>query len=294
MKRILFSLVLIATLLLAACGGPDTTPAPAATQAPAQPVATQAPAQPAATQAPAGNTHLDQIKSAGTIKVGTSADYPPFEYVDGNGNKVGFDVELMEELGKRLGVKVEWVDMPFDSLLAAVQQGKIDAAISAFNYSEERDKTVDFTEPYYTSEDAFLVAEGFTGQIANPEDIAQYMVGVQTGTTQDGWITDNLVKPGKLAETNLFRYDRVDQAVLDLKSGRIDVLMADYVPAQAVAKQQGGLKIVYHGVLSSGPMNIVIPEGDSGLAQALNTVIQQLKTDGFIDQLAQKHIAGGQ
>lgn len=292
MKRMLFSLVLIATLLLAACGSPAS--APVATQAPAQPAATQAPAQPAATQAPAGNPHLDQIKTAGTIKIGTSADYPPFESVDSNGKKVGFDIELMEELGKRLGVKVEWVDMPFDSLLAAVQEGKIDAAISAFNYSEERDKTVDFTEPYYTSEDAFMVAESFTGQIANPEDIAQYMVGVQTGTTQDTWITDNLVTPGKLAESNLFRYDRVDQAVLDLKSGRIEVLMADYVPAQAVAKQQGGLKIVYHGVLSSGPMNIVIPDGDAALAQALNAIIQQLKTEGFIDQLAVKHIAGEQ
>lgn len=292
MKRILFSLVLVATLLLSACGSPAATPAPAqpaATQAPAQPAATQAPAQ-----APAGDTHLDKIKAAGTIKVGTSADYPPFEFVDSNGKKTGFDIDLMEEIARRLGVKVEWVDMPFDSLLAAVQEGKIDASISAFNYSEERDKTVDFTEPYYTSEDAFMVAENFSGQITNPEDVAQYMVGVQTGTTQDTWITDNLVKTGKLVETNLFRYDRVDQAVLDLKSGRIDVLMADLVPAKAVADQQGGLKIVYNGVLSSGPMNIVIPEGDTALAQAMNDAIKQLQSEGFIDQLAQKYIASGQ
>lgn len=235
--------------------------------------------------------HLEAVKQAGVIKVGTSADYPPFESVDSSGNKVGFDIDLMTEIAKRMGVKLEWVDMPFDSLIAGVQEGKIDAAISAFNYSEERDKAIDFTEAYYTSEDSFMVAEGFTGQITNPEDVANFKVGVQTGTTQDSWLTDNLVTPGKLKEENLFRYDRVDQAALDLKSGRIEVLMSDYVPADALSKQLGGLKIVFKGVLSSGPMNIVIPNGDKELAAAMNEIIKQLQAEGFINQLAQKYFA---
>ncbi len=260
MKRIvvLVSLLVAASLLLSACGG-----------------------------AKAAN-HLEAIKQAGVIKIGTSADYPPFESVDASGNKVGFDVDLMTEIAKRLGVKLEWVDMPFDSLIAAVQEGKIDASISAFNYSEERDQTIDFSEAYYTSEDAFTVAEGFAGTIVNPEDVAAYKVGVQTGTTQDSWLTDNLIKTGKLPEENIFRYDRVDQAMLDLKNGRIDVMMSDYVPAQALVKQLGGL-VVYHGVLSSGPMNIVIPNGDKELQQAINDILKQLKDEGFIDQLAVKY-----
>jgi polar amino acid transport system substrate-binding protein len=202
--------------------------------------------------------HLDALKQAGVIKVGTSADYPPFESVDANGNKVGFDIELMTEIAKRLGVKLEWVDMPFDSLIAAVQEGKIDASISAFNYTEERDKTIDFSDAYFTSEDAFTVADGFAGTIVEPQDVAKYKVGVQTGTTQDGWLTDTLVTDGALPEANLFRYDRVDQAMLDLKNGRIDVMMSDYIPAQSLVKQLNGLKIVYHGVLSTGPVNIII------------------------------------
>lgn len=234
--------------------------------------------------------HLEAIKQAGTIKVGTSADYPPFESVDASGNKVGFDIDLMTEVAKRLGVKLEWVDMPFDSLIAAVQEGKIDMAISAFNYSEERDQKIDFTDAYYTSEDSFMVTDGFTGTIAKPEDVAGYKVGVQTSTTQDTWLTDNLITKGMLPEGNVSRYDRVDQAALDLKAGRIDVLMSDYVPAQALVKQMGGLKIVYHGVLSSGPVNMVIPNGDSELQAELNKIIQQLKDEGFIDQLAVKHI----
>jgi polar amino acid transport system substrate-binding protein len=263
MKRIVacISLLLLISLILAGCGSSRA------------------------------DNHLDAIKQAGVIKVGTSADYPPFESVDENGNKVGFDIELMTELAKRLDVKLEWVDMPFDSLIAAVQEGKIDASISAFNYSEERDQTIDFSDAYYTSEDAFTVAEGFTGTIVNPEDVAAYKVGVQTGTTQDGWLTDTLVADGALPEENLFRYDRVDQAMLDLKNGRIDVMMSDYIPAQSLAKQLGGLNIVYHGVLSSGPVNIVIPDGDVELQQAVNEILKQLQEEGFIDQLAVKYFA---
>jgi polar amino acid transport system substrate-binding protein len=235
--------------------------------------------------------HLEAIKQAGTLKVGTSADYPPFESVDASGNKVGFDVDLMTEVAKRLGVKLEWVDMPFDSLIAAVQEGKIDASISAFNYSEERDQKIDFSDAYYTSEDAFTVADGFAGTVANPQDVAKYKVGVQTGTTQDSWLTDTLVADGALPESNLFRYDRVDQAMLDLKNGRIEVMMSDYIPAQAIATQLGGLNIVYHGVLSSGPMNIVVPDKDIELQKAINEIIKQLQDEGFIDKLAVKYFA---
>ncbi len=260
MKRFLglMSLVVLVSLLLTSCGG-------------------------------ASGSHLDTIKAAGVIKIGTSADYPPFEYIDEGGNRVGFDIELMEEVAKRLGVTVEWVDMPFDSLIAGVQEGKIDASISAFNYTEERDQVVDFSEPYYMGEDAFLVADGFAGTIAAPEDVAAYKVGVQTGTTQDSWLTDSLVAEGLLPEENLFRYDRADQAALDLKSGRIDVMMADYIPAAALAEQIGGLKVAYQAVISSGPTNIVIPEGDVELTDAINEILAQLATEGYIEELGLKY-----
>lgn len=235
--------------------------------------------------------HLSKIKDAGKIVVGTSADYPPFEFVDEAGTTTGFDVELMNEIAKRMGVTVEWTDMPFDSLIAAVQEGKIDASIAAFNYDEERDKTVDFTDAYYTSEDSFVVLEGFTGDLSDPMNLANYKVGAQSGTTQDGWITDNLLTPGLITEDKFMRYERVDQAILDLQAGRIEVLMADYVPAQAYVADFGGLKIVYHGVLSTGPMNIVIPQGDTALQTEINRILKELQADGFVDELAMKYFS---
>jgi len=264
MRRIPCSVLLIVaiTLVLSACG----------------------PKEPA--------NHLEAIKQEGKLVAGTSADYPPFESIDENGNMVGFDIDLINEIGKRMGVEVEIQDMPFDSLIASVQEGKIDLSIAAFNYTEERDKTVDFTDAYYYAEDGFLVAEDFAGEVTAPEDAAQYRVGVQTGATADGWATENLLDTGLMSEENLFRYERMDQAALDVKAGRIDILITDYIPAQALAGELGGLKVVYHAEVSTGPVNIIVPEGDVELTNAMNEIIADLLEEGFIDELAERHIGG--
>ncbi|MFZ3150505.1 MAG: ABC transporter substrate-binding protein [Anaerolineaceae bacterium] len=234
---------------------------------------------------------LDTIKEEGKVVVGTSADYPPYEFVDETGAYTGFDVELMTEIAKRMGVTLEWTDMPFDSLITAVQEGKIDMSIACLNYDEERDLSVDFSEAYYTTEDAFIVAEGFTGTFEVPEDAANYKVGVQSGTMQDDWLTTNLVDAGLLPEANLFLYERVDQAALDLEAGRIDVLMSDYVPAQSLVESHTGFEIVYKGELSTGPINIVIPEGDTELKAEVDGIIKELQDEGFIEALAVKYFS---
>ena len=234
---------------------------------------------------------LEKIQKAKKVVVGTSADYPPYEYLDDAGNKTGFDIELMAEIAKRMGVELEWVDMPFDSLVAAVASGKLDMSISCFNYSAERDEQVDFSDAYYTSEDAFLVKSGFAGAIVNPEDVAKYKIGVQSGTVQDDWLTTTLVEAGLVEDSNISRYERVDQAALDLNAGRIEVLMADYVPAQALVKQYPDFQVVYHAVLSTGPLNIVLPDGDAKLQAEINKVIKALQDEGFIDTLATKYFS---
>ncbi len=234
---------------------------------------------------------LEKIQKAGKVVVGTSADYPPYEYVDESGEYTGFDIELMTEIAKRLQVELVWTDMPFDSLVAAVQEGKIDMSISCFNFTEERDKLVDFSEAYYTSEDAFLVVEGFAGTIAEATDVAKYKIGVQSGTVQDDWVTTELVEAGLMEEANLSRYERVDQAALDLQAGRIEVLVADDVPAEALMKQFGGFKMIYQGQLYTGPINIVLPDGDAALKTEIDKIIKTLQDEGFIDSLAVKYFS---
>ena len=233
---------------------------------------------------------LEAVKQAGKIVFGTSADFPPFESVDENGNFVGFDIDLMNELGKRMGLKVEIVDMPFDSLIASVQEGKIDASVAAFNYSEERDQAVDFTDPYYFAEDGILVAEDFAGEINGPEDMANYVIGIQTGSMQEAWVVENLVDTGLLSDENLFRYERIDQAAMDIKAGRVDALMTEAVVTKNVAKELGGLQVIFTGVVSNGPVNIIVPEGSTELTAEMNKYIAEMLSDGFIDTIILKHM----
>jgi len=233
---------------------------------------------------------LDKIKKDGKVLVGTSADYPPYEFVDSTGKKTGFDIELMEEIGKRMGVKVEWVDMPFDSLIAAVKEAKIDVSISCFNYDEERAKEVGFSKAYFNSEDSFIANKDFTGKIEKPEDVAAYKLGVQSGTTQDTWIKENLIDKNLIKEENVQLYERVDQAALDLAAGRIDILMADYVPAKALLKANPGFQMLLHeAIASAGPLNIVLPLNDEKVKTEIDKAIDTLQTEGVIDQLAAKY-----
>lgn len=240
----------------------------------------------------ARNSHLEAIKQAGVIRVGTSPDYPPYESLGTGGKRVGFDIDLMEEIARRMGAKVEWVEMPFEELIPAVKDGKIDAAVAAFNQSEERDQVVDFTDAYYTWEDAFVAADSFAGAISKPEDAGAYKVGVQKGSLQDGWLTHTLIASGGMQAESLFQYKTTNQAVFNLKKGRVEVLMLDYNSAQALIGKQKGLKVLYHGSMSTAPIHMVIPQGDADLQEAINEIIKQLQDEGFIDNLAARYFFG--
>jgi len=242
MKKILFlgSIIMIMALMLTACGSKEPA------------------------------NHLEAIQQDGKMVVATSADFPPYEFVDE-------------------GV----IDMPFDSLLAAVQEGKIDLTIAAFNYTEERDKSVDFTDAYQESWTVIMVTDDFAGTLVTAEDIAGYIIGSQTGSTGDTWATETLVDTGLMSEKNLFRYERVDQGLLDLQAGRVDIYLVDNVPAETYAKQMGGLKVIsLPDIFDVKTVNIIVPEGDAALTAALNDVIAELKSEGYIANLEQTWLSG--
>lgn len=231
------------------------------------------------------DSHYGQMRQAGMMIVGTSADYPPFESLDSAGNFTGFDIALIREIGSRLKLEVEIQDRPFDSLIDAVAAGEVDLAISAFNYSEERDAIVDFTAPYYKARDAVLIVEGSPVMFNGPTDLAAYRVGVQSGTTQDGWIAENLVGSGAMSADNVTGFERLDDAVAALQAGEVDAVLMESVVALSLIDNLGGLRVGYEGAVSSGPINIVVPEGDVELTGALNETIAELEEEGFVDQL---------
>ncbi len=237
-------------------------------------------------QAPANK--LEEIKAKGKMIVGTSADYPPFEYKDENDNFVGFDMDLIREIGKRMGVEVEIQDMAFDSLIAAVEQGKVDVVIASMAPTEERMQKVDFSATYHYQKNSFLTAVDSSITLAKPEDAAMYKIGVQTGTTLDDWVTKNLVNTGKMPAENVFRYERADQSILDLQAGRIDLVLTDAGPAKEYEKQ-GQAKIVLTEKLFDTGENIALKKGETELKAELDRIINQLLSEGFIDNLAKQY-----
>ena len=130
MKKLVFVVLLLIVALLALSGCTAVQPA-------------------GQSGAAAESGKLAQIKAAGKIVVGTSADYPPYESIDADGNFVGFDMDLIRAVGEKLGVEVEIQDMPFDSLIASVQEGKIDAVIAAMQATAERDAYYQPQPTYY-------------------------------------------------------------------------------------------------------------------------------------------------
>ena len=219
-----------------------------------------------------------------TLIVGTSADYEPFEYVDESGNYVGFDIELMEEVAARLDMEIEWQDIAFDGLIGSLQSEKIDAIIAAMSATPEREEQVDFTKPYFIGADAIIVAEGSGIEINKNEDMNGYRVGVQSGTIQEEWVDANI-------DAEVSRYERAEQAIMDLKSGRIDVVAMDYYAATSFMAQ-GGLELGLKTEFSGEHMAIAVKEGNTELRDQIDVVVAELQAEGFVEELAMKYLSG--
>lgn len=246
------------------------------------PVQTSAPAS-----APAAEETglLGKIQERGKIVFGTSADYPPYESIDGSGNFVGFDMDLARAVGEKLGVEVEIQDMPFDTLIAAVQGGKIDAVIAAMQATAERDEMVDFSVPYRMTKDAFLAAGDSTLVMEKSEDAAGKSIGAQTGTVQERWLKEKLVADGLTAADQVFSYERADQGALDVANGRIELLLLDAEPAMELAKTSGLKVLLITESTAEGGKSIAIPNDELALKAAIDAIIEGLIADGTLQKI---------
>ncbi len=244
--------------------------------------------QPAAPQAaaPAANQGLlGDIKQRKVLNVGTSADYPPYESVDKSNNFTGLDMDIIREIGKRMGVDVKIQDMGFDTLVAAVQQKKVDLVISAMQATPARAEKVDFSTVYHMPKDGFLISPKNSFTIADPKDIAGKNIGVQTGTVQEKWIVENLVKPGLAKDSQVFRYERVDDAARDLQNGRIDVLMIIGDAATSLADKMGlKVALLTDKTITAGQA-IAMPKGEAALKAEVDRIIGEMQGDGTMKKI---------
>jgi polar amino acid transport system substrate-binding protein len=228
------------------------------------------------------------------IIVGTAADYPPFEYYTGvqeeDGPQLeGFDIELMNEIGRRLGLDVEYRDFAFDGLGAAVALGQINAAIAAVSVTPEREAFVDFTNVYFVGEDGILARAGSgIESIDEVGDMSDLRIGAQRSTVHDDWLQANLVDTGELPDDHLFVYARAEDAVRDLREDRLDLVMLDAQPALAFAAE-GGVELVGQG-LNQQRLAIALPKGAESLRAELNQTLVELQNEGFIAQLAREFL----
>lgn len=221
---------------------------------------------------------------ARTVTVGTSADFPPFEYIE-NGQFVGFDMDLMREIAKIAGFELKFVDMSFDSLIPALRAGQIDVAAAAMTITEERKKVVDFSMPYWTADQSIIVKAD--SDLTITVLFGKYRIGVQTGTTGDLWCTENLVEKGLLPERNLKRYDTFILALSDLLNGNIDAIVLDSPVANRFAATKP-VKVV--GIIVTGEQyGIAVRKGNKELLDKINQALKTLIETGKINELIDKY-----
>lgn len=218
-----------------------------------------------------------------TYVVGTSADFPPFEYVE-NGEFKGFDMDLIRAIADEMGFDIKIVDMSFDSLIAALVSGNLDIVIAGMTITAEREAVVDFSKPYWTADQSIIVKEDsdYTVTVL----FGKHDIGVQTGTTGDLWVEENLVKTNIL--TGKFsRYDTFVLALTDLINGNVDAIVLDSPVAERFAETRP-VKIV--GIIVTGEeYGIAVREGNKELLNLINEGIQRLKENGKLGELVEKY-----
>ena len=298
-RKILLFLIpfFLMVVLLAACGksepvptiAPEViiTPTTGGAPTPAEPTSTPVPGpggQPAT-----GEDAWERIQQRGSMRVGVSADYPPFEYYTDDFKIDGFDIALIKEVANRLGVNVEIVDIAFDGLGDALALNQIDVAIAAISITPQREEVFDFSQVYFVSEDAIVALPGANlPPIHQVQDLAALRVGVQKGSVFQDWLEDQLVKTGLMPETNLFIYGDVKRAVPDLETGRVDVLIMDK-PVAELATKEKGLQIVASG-LHRELYGIAMAKGQEALRTNINQALSEMLRTRVVDDLAKQYL----
>ncbi|SHD76862.1 transporter substrate-binding domain-containing protein [Schnuerera ultunensis] len=224
---------------------------------------------------------LEGIKNKGKLIMGTSADYPPFEFhkmIDGEDTIVGFDIEIAKHIADELGVELEIKDMEFDKLLGGLSTGMLDMVIAGMNPDPERE--ANFTDIYYEANLSVLVNKEDESKITTLEDLEGKSIGVQIGTTQEE------IAQEKIKDADVKSLSTNPDIVMNLKTKKIDCALMEAPVAESFAKVNEDI-VVVEGLNIDTDANgvaIAVKKGNDELTEKLNEILAEAKSKGLLDK----------
>ena len=224
------------------------------------------------------------------VRIGVEGAYPPFSYVEPNGELAGFDIDIAKALGEAMGAEVTLVAQDWDGIIPALLAKKYDAIIASMSVTEERKKKVAFSNKYYQTPAKFIGKKGSMPTFSK-EAVKGKKVGVQRATIHDRYLTDNYG-----SDVDIKRYGTQDEAYLDLAAGRVDMLLADSVAlSDGFLKKPEGADYEFIGPDLTDPQwfgdgaGIAIRKEDTDLVEKFNMAIDKIRSDGTYKAIQDKY-----
>ena len=237
--------------------------------------------------APSTSTSGLKTVEAGKLIMATNAEFPPYEYIEG-GVITGIDVEIANAIAKELGLELKIENMEFDSIISSVKGGKADIGAAGMTVTPERLEEVSFTTSYATGVQVVIVTED--SPITSVDDLfadgANHTIGVQLATTGDLYSTWDIEDEGL---GTVDRYNKGADAVMALKSGKVDCVIIDNEPAKAFVAENPGLKIL-DTEYAVEDYAIAISKSNSDLLAAVDKALKELIEDGTVAGIINKYI----
>lgn len=217
------------------------------------------------------------------LTMGTSADYKPFEYIDTakGQDPIGIDIEIVKAITDNLGYELKIRDMDFGGLIAALQNGQVDLVASAMSATDERKKSVDFSDIYYTSKHVIVSKQG--SGINSVEDLEGKKVGAQLGSIQQD-------KANELAKDIPFTVDarnRIPELIQEIKVGRMDAAIIEDTSAQGYLNENPDIES-FTIEDTDGGFAIAFPKG-SELREKFNKELNAMIENGEVDNIVKKY-----
>lgn len=223
----------------------------------------------------------------GKIVVGTNAEYEPFEYLDENGELQGFDIELMNAIADQAGLKIEWIDMAFESLIGSMEAGNVEMIAAAIGPTAEREKSCDFSDVYYSGYQSIVTTTGTEYKTFG--ELEGKTIAVLEGSMSDMIASGENEDYGAVKAGQVKRFKNATQAIQELENGAADAVITDAIIATRFVSERDGV-LVANQVEGTGEDSVfAIKKGDVKLKEAVDKALAELRENGTYDTLYDKY-----